>query len=76
MRPMGQPDAIKRLPQRPFGAIQSMRGTGSIYHLCYVMNHTEILTESQVWSLAGPVILLSMNMQGFSARRAMHKIEK
>lgn len=56
-------------------AIYGVRGIGSIYYLCYAMNHMEFVNESQLWSLVGLVILLSTIMHGFSVSWVMRKIE-
>lgn len=57
-------------------AIYGVHGFGSIYYLCYAMNHMEFVNKSQLLSLVGLVILLSTIMQGFSVSWAMRKIEK
>ena len=56
-------------------AVYGVRGIGSIYYLCYAMNHMEFVNESQLWSLVGLIILLSTILHGFSVSWAMRKIE-
>ncbi len=56
-------------------AVYGVRGIGSVYYLCYAINHMEFTTEAQLWSLVGLVILMSTILHGFSVSWAMRRIE-